>query len=241
MTLIVRTLRPIKSCNGKQVRSSEALRPTWEHPASALTAWMRHGQSSLQLATDLVAPASSTTGPIKLPPEVECLASWAAESSWALPGKYITTLLHKSAPELCLLCGWPSTHAPCHLAAQVSFVGCVAWASCPQHVALAAELQGTCLRQPGAPHTVFEAWADSGLSAEMEGDMSEDDIPKHVPRGARSARTGTGRKPRAGTDSGGGGGGTGDAAVALQLQREENVAGRPRRAAARQAAQNLKV
>ena len=73
--------------------------------------------------------------------------------------------------------------------------------------------------------------------------MSEDDIPKHVPRGVRSARTGTGRKARAGTDSGGGGGGsgTGDAAVALQLQREENVAGRPRRAAARQAAQNLKV
>ena len=39
MTLIVRTLRPIKSCSGKQVRSSEALCPTWEHTASALTAW----------------------------------------------------------------------------------------------------------------------------------------------------------------------------------------------------------
>ena len=39
MTLTVRTLRPIKSCSGKQVRSSEALRPTWEHTAHALTAW----------------------------------------------------------------------------------------------------------------------------------------------------------------------------------------------------------
>ena len=132
MTLIVRTLRPIKSCSGKQVRSCEALRPTWEHAASALTSWrnpMQHGQSGPQLA-NLVAPASLATGPTRLLPEVASLASWAADSSWGLLGSHITGLLRKALQAFIISVGGVRKHPAATLQLSSWNVCRVAWTCC---------------------------------------------------------------------------------------------------------------